>query len=340
MSIFHILHLVGSAENEFYCDLSRLYGKECDEAPANPSHYRFSIAYVTPDRLWRFPTSLSREDINAATPLSLSQAIQWITEQNIDLVLPQMFCLPGMTQYRALFDLLKIPYLGNKAELMALTAHKAKAKAIVRATGVKVPYGELLRNSDTPNLRPPVVIKPANADNSLGITLVRTMDEYQAGLEKAFQYADEVLVEEYIELGREVRCGTIVKDGELISLPLEEYAVNQENNPIRNYEDKLKRDDTGELTYAAKDKKKAWIVDIKDPATRRVQEIAKQCHQALGCRHYSLFDFRIDPQGQPWFLEAGLYCSFSPKSVISMMAQAKGISLDELLEIVIKEAMI
>ena len=71
-----------------------------------------------------------------------------------------------------------------------------------------------------------------------------------------------------------------------------------------------------------------------------MQEIAKQCHQALGCRHYSLFDFRIDPQGQPWFLEAGLYCSFSPKSVISMMAQAKGISLDELLEIVIKEAMI
>ena len=134
------------------------------------------------------------------------------------------------------------------------------------------------------------------------------------------------------------KIGAWVKDGELISLPLEEYAVNQENNPIRNYEDKLKRDDTGELTYAAKDNKKAWIVDIKDPATRRVQEIAKQCHQALGCRHYSLFDFRIDPQGQPWFLEAGLYCSFSPKSVIPAMAKEKGISLDELLEIVIKEA--
>ncbi|MGK7957596.1 MAG: D-alanine--D-alanine ligase [Crocosphaera sp.] len=337
MSILHILHLVGSAENEFYADLSRLYGKDCIEATANPSRYRFSIAYVTPDRLWRFPASLSREDIQAATPLSLSQAIQWIKEQNIDLVLPQMFCIPGMTHYRALFDLLNIPYLGNKAELMALTANKAKAKAIVAATGVKVPYGELLRKGDTPNLRPPVVIKPANSDNSLGVTLVKTMEEYDAGLETAFKYADEVLVEEYIELGREVRCGTIVKDGELIGLPLEEYAVNKEDHPIRNYEDKLKKDDSGELTYAAKDKKKAWILDINDPATRRVQEIAQQCHQALGCRHYSLFDFRIDPQGQPWFLEAGLYCSFSPKSVIPMMAEAKCISLDELLETVIKE---
>ncbi|MGK7878529.1 MAG: D-alanine--D-alanine ligase [Crocosphaera sp.] len=340
MSILHILHLVGSAESEFYCDLSRLYGKDCIEATANSSSYRFSIAYVTPDRLWRFPASLNREDINAATPMSLSQAIQWISEQNIDLVLPQMFCIAGMTQYRSLFDLLNIPYLGNKAESMALTANKAQAKAIVAATGVKVPYGELLRHGDTPNLRPPVVIKPANSDNSLGVTLVKTMEEYDAGLEKAFQYADEVLVEEYIELGREVRCGTIVKDGELISLPLEEYLVNPQEHPIRNYEDKLKKDDSGELSLSAKDNIKAWIVDINDPATRRVQEIAKQCHQALGCRHYSLFDFRIDPQGQPWFLEAGLYCSFSPKSVVAMMAQAKGISLDELLEIAIKEAMI
>ncbi|MDJ0662697.1 MAG: D-alanine--D-alanine ligase [Crocosphaera sp.] len=338
MSILHILHLVGSAENEFYCDLSRLYGKDCIEATANPSRYRFSIAYVTPDRLWRFPASLGREDIKAATPLSLSQAIQWISEQNIDLVLPQMFCVAGMTQYRSLFDLLNIPYLGNTAELMGLTANKPQAKAIVRIMGVKVPYGEVLRKGDTPNIRPPVVIKPANSDNSLGVTLVKTMEEYDAGLKTAFQYANQVLVEEYIELGREVRCGTIVKDGELISLPLEEYAVNEKNNPIRNYEDKLKKDDSGELTYAAKDKKKAWIVDSNDPVTQRVQEIAKQCHQALGCRHYSLFDFRIDPQGQPWFLEAGLYCSFSPKSVIPMMAEAKGISLDELLEIAIKEA--
>lgn len=339
MSILHILHLVGSAENKFYCDLSRLYGKECIAATANPSRYRFSIAYVTPDRLWRFPASLSREDINAATPLSLSQAIQWIAEQNIDLVLPQMFCIPGMTQYRGLFDLLNIPYLGNKAELMALTANKAKAKAIVAATGVKVPYGELLRQGDTPNLRPPVIIKPSNADNSLGVTLVKTMAEYDAALEKAFEYADEVLVEEYIELGREVRCGTIVKEGELISLPLEEYAVSNENNPIRNYEDKLKKDESGELAYAAKGNKKSWIVDVKDPATRRVQNIVKQCHQALGCRHYSLFDFRIDPQGQPWFLEAGLYCSFSPKSVVAMMAKAAGIDINELLEIAIKEAL-
>jgi D-alanine-D-alanine ligase len=82
----------------------------------------------------------------------------------------------------------------------------------------------------------------------------------------------------------------------------------------------------------AKGNDKSWIVDRGDPITDRVWAIAKQCHIALGCRHYSLFDFRIDPMGQPWFLEAGLYCSFAQSSVISAMAKASGISLDRLLQ--------
>ena len=45
-------------------------------------------------------------------------------------------------------------------------------------------------------------------------------------------------------------------------------------------------------------------------------------------RHYSLFDFRIDPQGNPWFLEAGLYCSFAESSVISTMVGASGMPLE------------
>ncbi len=240
MSILRILHLVGSAENNFYCDLSRLYAQDCLAATADPDRYEFHIAYVTPDLQWRFPTSLSEEDIKAAPAMSIADAIAFITSKNIDLVLPQMFCLPGMTEYRALFDLLNIPYVGNSPDLMALTAYKAKAKAIVAAAGVKVPYGELLRQGDEPTIKPPVVIKPANSDNSLGVALVKDVTEYDAALKKAFEHSDEVLVEEYIELGREVRCGVIVKDGELIGLPLEEYLVNTQDHPIRDYADKLK----------------------------------------------------------------------------------------------------
>lgn len=339
MPILRILHLVGSADSDFYCDLSRLYAQDCLTATAEESRYDFEIAYITPDCQWRFPTSLSREDIAVAEPMTLFDAIKLITASNIDLVLPQMFCLPGMTHYRALFDLLKIPYIGNTPDIMAIAAHKARAKAIVAAAGVKVPRGELLRPGDIPTIPPPAVVKPASSDNSLGVVLVKNVSEYDAALKQAFKYASEVIVETFIELGREVRCGIIVKDGELVGLPLEEYLVDPQEKPIRNYADKLQKTDDGNLHLTAKDNIKAWIVDPNDPITEKVQEVAKKCHQALGCRHYSLFDFRIDPEGQPWFLEAGLYCSFAPKSVISCMAKAAGITLNELLITAINETL-
>lgn len=335
MRSLRILHLVGSAESDFYCDLSRLYAQDCLTATADPC-YDFVIAYITPDRNWRFPRSLSSEDIAVAKSMTLFEAIEFISAQNIDLVLPQMFCLPGMTYYRGLFDLLKIPYIGNTSDVMAIAAHKARTKAIVAAAGVKVPRGEVLRKGDVPTIPPPAVVKPTTSDNSLGVVLVKDVTEYDAALKKAFEYDSEVIVEEFIELGREVRCGIIVKDGELVGLPLEEYLVS-EKKPIRNHADKLQTTDDGNLRFAAKDNIKSWIVDPNDPLTEKVQQVAKKCHQALGCRHYSLFDFRIDPNGEPWFLEAGLYCSFAPKSVISSMAKVAGISLKELLKMAIEQ---
>ncbi len=172
MSIRCILHLVGSPTDQFYCDLSRFYADSCIQALADPSLYTFQIAYITPDKKWRFPTSLDETDIAIAEALSLAEAVQFLSQQQIDIALPQMFCHAGMTDYRSLLDLLAIPYLGNTPELMALTADKAKTKAVVAAAGVAVPESELLRRGDKPSFKPPVVVKPTRSDNSLGVTLV------------------------------------------------------------------------------------------------------------------------------------------------------------------------
>ena len=326
MSRLRVLHLVGSAVSEFYCDLSRLYARDCLENTADPARYEFHIAYISPDKTWRFPTDLSAEAIALAHPISLAEAIPLLEKLQIDVMVPQMFCIPGMTQYRALFDLLKIPYVGNPAALMALVADKAKTKAIVATAGVLVPKGQVLRAGDPLMLDFPLVIKPMDGDNSIGVTLVKDASEYDAAMQVALACSDAVLAETFIELGREVRCGVIARAGKLICLPLEEYALDAKIRPIRSYADKLKEND-GDLDFAAKDGTKSWIVDPHEPLTARVGAIAKRCHIALGCRQYSLFDFRIDPQGNPWFLEAGLFCSFAKTSVLSEMTKATGMSL-------------
>jgi D-alanine-D-alanine ligase len=339
MVILRVLHLVGSAVDDFYCDLSRMYAADCLESTINPDRYEFHIAYITPDRSWRFPDSLDKAAIDRAVPLSLAEAVRVLTKLEIDVMLPQMFCIPGMTAYRALFDLLNIPYVGNPADLMALTANKVKTKAIVAAAGVKVPYSELLRPGNRPQISPPVVIKPVDTDNSIGVAFVKTAAEYPTALQTAFIDTSEVMVEEFIELGREVRCGIIEREGELICLPLEEYLMDAIDRPIRSYTDKLARTEDGDLTAVAKNNAKSWIVDSHDPITTSVWDAAKTAHVALGCRHYSLFDFRIDPQGQPWFLEAGLYCSFADLSVIVTMAKSAGISIDDLFYMMLANAL-
>ena len=336
--VLRVLHLVGSAVSEFYGDLSRLYAQDCLKSTANAALYEFHIAYITPDRQWRFPSDLSREAIASAIPMSVADAVQTLTARPIDVMVPHMFCIPGMTYYRGLFDLLGIPYLGNTPDVMALTANKVKTKAVVATAGVSVPQGELLRLGDQPSINPPAVIKPVDGDNSLGVAFVRNRADFEPALKTAFADADEVLVETFIELGREVRCGILVRDGELVCLPLEEYRMDRDRQPIRRYDDKLGQNQSGDLHMVAKDGIKSWIVDPSDPVTARVWEIAKQCHIALGCRHYSLFDFRIDPSGQPWFLEAGLYCSFAQNSVISTMAKASGIPLEELFHIAVNNS--
>jgi D-alanine-D-alanine ligase len=342
MSVLRVLHLVGSAYNEFYSDLSREYAQCClVDASSYESLYDFRIAFITPDSQWRFPRTLAQEEIAAAKTMSVSDAIQSIKEQKIDIVLPHMYCIPGMTHYRALFDLIKVPYIGNSPDVMAITAHKGKSKAIVAAAGVKVPHGELLRQGDTPTIPPPTIVKPASADNSLGVSVVRDMSAYDDALKKAFEHSNEVIVEAFIEPGREVRCSLIVRDGQLVDLPLEEFLVKSQEKPIRTHYDKFPQPDTdGRFRgWTTSDIKQHWIVNIDDPITQKVQQVAKKCHMALGCRHYSMFDFRIDPMGDVWFLEASLYCSFGYGSGIPHVAKAAGIPLDELFSTITRETL-
>ncbi len=320
-----VLHLVGSPTSAFMDDLSRLYAADC-LANVGDEHEHV-VAHVSPDGSWRFPATLA--DLDDAPPVPLGEALTRLTTLGVDVALPQMFCIPGMTSYRALLDVLGIPFVGNTADVMALGAHKARARAVVAAAGVRVPAGEVLAPGEHPTLVPPLVVKPVDADNSHGITLVTDADDLPAALAAAWAESSHALVEEFVPLGREVRCGVVVRDGALVALPLEEYGLSADH-PVRTAEDKIVRSDDGTLGLMAKDTPTVWIVDAGDPVTGPVQEAALACHTALGCRDYSLFDFRVDPDGVPWFLEAGLYNSFARQSVIPTMARAAGVELPAL----------
>lgn len=311
-----LLHLTGSAVSGFFADLSETYARDCLDVLSGDPRWSHHVATVAPDGAWR---------LDGSAPCSVGEALRRIEALDVDLMVPQMFCLPGMTSYRALFDVLGVPYVGNTPTAMALAADKARTRAVVAAAGVSVPRGEVVGPGETTSLGPPVVVKPVDADNSSGVTFVDTSSSLPAALAAAYEHSALALVEEYVPLGREVRCGTVERDGALVGLPLEEYAVTS----VRGYDDKITRTASG-VSLVAKSGERAWIVEESDPVTEAAWEAARRCHRALGCRDYSLVDLRIDPSGRPWFLEAGLYCSFARQSVIATMAEAAGTPVVEL----------
>ncbi len=220
-----ILHLVGSPVDDFHAELSRLYASACLTELTDLDGFDSRVAYVSPGGAWQFATNLSSAALSAAPRLTTSRAVAVLRNADIDVVLPQMFCLPGMTSYRSLLHALDLPFIGNPSSVMATAADKAKTRDIVAAAGVRVPAGRVVYDDSPVDMPLPIVVKPVDADNSVGVTLVRDQGRYRDAVRNALGHGGRALVESYIELGREARCGIVVRDGMPVCLPLEEYAA-------------------------------------------------------------------------------------------------------------------
>merc|ERR1712232_1174490 len=146
-----------------------------------------------------------------------------------------------------------------------------------------------------------------------------------AAIEYAFSFDPRVVVDEYIA-GREVRAACIEEeDGTPTVLPKIEYFLKD----IRTTAHKLATDKSGKLSAnaireAKRDGDRQCPAELSDVLHARIDEAVKKAHAALKCRHYSLYDIRVDANDQPYILEAALFCSFSPLSVIPAMAQHAG----------------
>merc|ERR1719437_132681 len=183
-------------------------------------------------------------------------ALARLTALAPDVMVPHMFCVEGMTRYRSLFNLLRIPFLGNHEYTVWPATDKAVTKQLLDANGVQVPRGELMekgRHEIPSDVRVPFVVKPCNEDNSRGITLVRREEDAASAIAYAFSFDPRIVVDEYIA-GREVRAACIEEaDGSLTVLPKIEYFLDD----IRTSAHKLATDGQGNLTAnAIKDAKR------------------------------------------------------------------------------------
>lgn len=314
----HVLHLVGATTTRFYFDLSRTY----HAAVAMPPGTIAQVWEIRPDgaMTWRTPDG-------APEPVDLSTAAA--RAGGTDVCVPHMFCPPGMTTWRAfLSDVVGLPVVGPDAACLHAGTSKWTTKALARAAHVATPDAAPLA-PDTPCPTLPVIVKPVDEDNSIGLSLVADPAAWPAARSRALAATGRAMVETYVP-GREVRVGVIADPVPRV-LPVLEYHVTPDH-PIRVRADKVATDVAGAVTTASWDRPSlpttcpARLADVPRAAVERA---ALAMHDALGARDYSLFDLRIDAAGRPWLLEACIFWSFARFSVLTRMVEAEGGTLDD-----------
>lgn len=220
-----------------------------------------------------------------------------------------------------LLDERGIPYTGSDAEVSRLCMDKASTKTVLRAHRLPVCEDLLLNGPDArsdaffalAHFGLPLVVKPNSAGSSLGVSIVRSNDQFRPALNRAFSECRQVLIEPYIA-GRELTVALV--DG--APLPVVEVVSK---SGFYDYEAKYE-DDATEYHCPAK-------LSLRD--TLRVHQLAARAWNALGCRDVGRLDMILPaPGADPMIIEMNTIPGCTSHSLLPKAAAAAGISFPTL----------
>jgi D-alanine-D-alanine ligase len=168
----------------------------------------------------------------------------------------------------------------------------------------------------------PLMVKPCNGGSSLGTHKVKAPDALRPALEDAFRHDDEVLCEAFIS-GRELTCGVMRYQGELVTLPITEIISHRD---FFDYAAKYEGA-SSEVTPAR----------LSETEASLIQEKARLVYEALQCRGIVRVDFILTNAGEAYFLEVNTVPGFSEQSIIPQQLRAAGYREGDVLYELIRE---
>ncbi|WP_160716441.1 D-alanine--D-alanine ligase [Chitinophaga solisilvae] len=232
------------------------------------------------------------------------------------------------------FEMLGIPYTSCGMVTSALTFNKSFCNKVVAALNVvNVSKSEhIFRDQpyDTTailqQLRLPVFVKPAEGGSSIGMSKVKTAEELQPAIEKAFNEDSQVLIEEFIR-GRELTIGMYRANGTLTQLPITEIVSSKE---FFDYEAKYTPGITNEITPAP----------ISEELANLIRKTAAALYDKLNCKGIARADFICEEgTGKLFFLEINTMPGQSENSLVPQQVRAAGKTLQEFYGTLLEECM-
>lgn len=223
-------------------------------------------------------------------------------------------------QIQGVLAYLGIPFTGSELEGCALAMDKHLTKKLLAAEGLPTAAWDLfdLSGGTLPllpgSLDLPLVVKPRYEGSSVGVTIVRTHEQWTNAVLAASKTYPEVLAEEYVA-GREFACGVLGEE----ALPIVEIVANVDD--FYSYHAKY---DAGGSTHIAPAR-------VDDDLATRLQTLALSVHRLLGLRDYSRTDFIVSKEGRPYVLEVNTLPGLAPTSLLPDACAAAGVTYEALI---------
>jgi D-alanine-D-alanine ligase len=228
-------------------------------------------------------------------------------------------------RFQALCEMLGIHYTGSGVLASGLAMNKSQAKAIFVQNQIPTPdYCPGVSREfvfETMKFKAPLVIKPNAEGSTVGASIVLKESEFEAALEKAREYDETPIVEEYIP-GRELTVGV------LAGAPMGVVEVK----PQSGFYDYRSKYTAGACVYVSP-------AELPSDLTSLIQDLGRRAYSSLGCRGAARVDFRLDPERGPYVLEVNTIPGMTPLSLLPLSAKAAGLSFEDLCERMLSSAL-
>jgi D-alanine-D-alanine ligase len=243
------------------------------------------------------------------------------------------------SQVPAVLEMLGIPYTGSDSRCLTVCLDKPLAKKLVANEGVMTPQWRLVNDKEElekiawEQFLFPAIIKPAYEGSSKGIrysSVVENVENLKAEVSRLINdYRQPVIVEEFIS-GDEVTVGIIGNAPPRLVGIMHIVPRKREGHFIYSLE--VKRDYLNLVDYECPPK-------LADEVNERIALVSLKVFKVLCCRDFARIDFRVSPNGVPYFLEINPLPGLGSYSDLVIMARKLGWTHQGLIQAVFEAAL-
>ncbi len=260
------------------------------------------------------------KDKYTVVPISINTRFELIDQiRNLEfafIALHGAFGEDGKVQ--ALLETMDVPYTGCGVLSSALCMNKNMSKKIFNNESIATPNwfmikkGESLDLNKVHELKFPVFIKPNNGGSSIGVYKATNEEQLKYSLSLAFEYDDEILVEEFID-GYEIACSML--NGKLLPI----LGIDPKSD-FFDFSSKYEENGANEK-----------VITLDTAIKNKVNEICHKCWDIFDLKVYARIDIIISSRGI-YVLEINTLPGMTSNSLLPKSAEAYGLSFTKLLD--------